>query len=277
VISVAFAFLASILWGLSDFVGGILSRRFSVAAVALLTQTVGLVAAGVLVAAAGQTFDGQGVALGLVSGVSAAVSLSAFYKAMTIGQISLASPILACGSVIAFGLALAAGERPSTLAIFGSAMVIAGIVVTSLEERHDSGRRDAFLLMILSAVGFGFSIYLLGRASGETGSVVAVFAQRITLCSLLLVVAIKVRPAFGLDWRSRFAVIGIGLGTTAAALLFGIAANRGLISIAAVVGSMYPLVTVVLARSLLSERFRGTQVIGIPLALFGVGLVAAGH
>jgi drug/metabolite transporter (DMT)-like permease len=277
VLSVAFALLASLVWGLCDFFGGLLARRFNFAAVALLAQTVGLVTAGILVAGAGGPFDGEGVGLGLLSGGCAAVSLSAFYKAMTIGKISLASPLLACGSVIAFGLAFVAGERPSTLAITGSALVVAGVVVTSLEGRRDGERTDALALMILSAIAFGFALYFLGRSSDLTGSVAAVFAQRVTLCALLLVIAAWVRPSFRIDRRSWSAILGIGVGTTAAALLFGIAASRGLISIVSVLGSMYPLVTVLLAHAILAERFRGTQLAGIPLALLGVSLVAAGR
>jgi drug/metabolite transporter (DMT)-like permease len=156
-------------------------------------------------------------------------------------------------------------------------VVVTGVVVTSLEEsRHREGR-DALALMILAAVGFGFALYFLGRASHHTGTLTAVFAQRVTLCALLLAIAARVRPSFRLDRRSWAAILGIGLGTTAAAILFGIAANRGLISIVSVLGSMYPLVTVVLAHALLAERFRGAQLAGVPVALLGVGLVAAGR
>jgi drug/metabolite transporter (DMT)-like permease len=278
VLAVVLALSSSALWGVCDFVGGIVARRFAVAAVVVLAQLVGLIGAGAVAVGAGGTVVWDGIFLGLGAGACGAVSISAFYGAMDRGMISVASPLLASGSVLAFGLAVAAGERPSVLAICGSAVAVTGAVLTSLEKRTNPVERTgALAFAIVAAIAFGFALYLLGRASTETGSALAVLSQRTSSCLLLLAVAAMVRPKLRVGWRWLGAIVGIGLGTSLALLLYGLAATQGMISTVSILSSMYPVVTVLLAYAVLGERLRNRQLAGVFLGLAGIGLIAAGR
>jgi drug/metabolite transporter (DMT)-like permease len=278
VLAIAFALGSSGLWGVCDFAGGILSRRYAVVAITVLVQGSALVGAAVIAASARPSADLNGVLIGLAAGACGSVSVTAFYRAMSLGLISVASPLLSSGSVLAFAIAVAAGERPSALAITGAGLALAGTVLTALEEHGSGGdRRTAVSFSALSAVAFGCALYLLGRASHETGSIVAVLSQRTSSFLVLALLAARFRPSLRIGRRGLAAVAAIGIGTTGALLLFGLAANRGLISIVSILSSLYPIVTVLLAHAFLGERLRGRQLAGIPVMLAGIALVAAGR
>ena len=129
-LAASLALCASFLWGVVDFVGGTLARRHPVATISLLGHATGLVAVAITVAILG--VDRRALAFGLAAGVFGSVAVFAFYKAMSLGKISIASPLLACGSVLAFGIAVAAGERPSLLAVVGAVVALTGAVLASL-------------------------------------------------------------------------------------------------------------------------------------------------
>jgi drug/metabolite transporter (DMT)-like permease len=272
VLAAALALSASLVWGVGDFAGGLLARRHPVATIAFLTHGSGLVGVGAAVLVTG--IDGRALALGGIAGAFGGITLFAFFKAMSLGTMSIVSPLLACGSVLAFGLAVAAGERPSALAALGAAVALAGAVLASLEERASAGdRRTALGFALAAAVALGGYLYLLGRASSDGGTVSAVFGARATSSILLLAFAFWLRASFRIGWPAFGIVSLAGLGTAGAFLLFGFAADLGLISIASVLASLYPVVTVVLAHVFVGERLAPAQLAGVPLVLVGVVLV----
>lgn len=274
-LAAACALSASVLWGVGDFAGGLLARRHPVATIAFLTHASGLVGVGAAAAATG--LDGRALAFGGVAGAFGGITLFTFFKAMSLGTMSIVSPLLACGSVLAFGLAVAAGERPSRVAVLGAVVALAGAVLASLEERASAGaRRTAVAFALAAALALGGYLYLLGRGSAEGGSVSAVFGARATSSALLLAFAFWLRASFRIGWPAFGLVSVAGLGTMLAFVLFGFAADLGLISIASVLASLYPVVTVLLAHAFLGERLSRTQLAGVPLVLLGVVLVTAG-
>jgi drug/metabolite transporter (DMT)-like permease len=195
---------------------------------------------------------------------------------MASGLISVASPLLASGSVLAFALAVAAGERPSRLAVAGCALAVTGAVLTSVRGRgHEAGGNGSVVFAFLAAIAFGFALFLLGRASEETGSAVAVLFQRFGSLLLLAMVAAKVRPRFRAGKRLLAAIVFIGLGTAFALLLYALAATRGMLSIVSILSSMYPVVTVLLAHAFLGERLHRHQLAGAALGLVGISVLAA--
>jgi drug/metabolite transporter (DMT)-like permease len=273
---VVLALLSSASWGVFDFLGGVLSRRFRALSVALTAQGFGLVAASILAATAGKTFAGVGIALGALAGLCGAVSVAAFYRAMSTGLMSAASPLLACGSVVAFAIAIGAGERPPLLAVVGCMLALAGAVLTSVVEHgQGGGRRDGLFYALVAALAFGISLFLLGRASVDTGAFPAVAAQRASSFMLLMIIAATMGQRLRPEPRLLPLAATVGLGTTAAFLLFSLATTRGLISVVAMLSSLYPVITVLLAHLLLGERLRGSQLVGVSAALLGVALVAA--
>jgi drug/metabolite transporter (DMT)-like permease len=277
-VSVALALLSSVLWGFSDFLGGIVVRRSPVTAIAFLSQASGLVVAGVATLLLGASTDIQGVMFALASGVSSTVSLLAFFKAMELGLISIASPILGMGSIFAFGLSILFGERPGIPAMMGAVLALTGAVITSFKEQiYGPNRRASLTFALLSAVAFGVSLYLLGRAGYQTGSAIAVFCGRLSSTLLLLLVILRLRPAFRVTPQSLLEAAAVGIGSVSALFLFGLAAEMGLISIASILSSLYPVVTVSLAHVFLGERLAPTQFTGVSLVIGGVLLATVGR
>jgi drug/metabolite transporter (DMT)-like permease len=275
VLAAALALSCSLVWGVSDFVGGVLVRRRPVATIAALGHMSGVGAVGIAAGVAG--LDRRAFFLGVAAGCFGAVSLYTYYKALSLGTMSIVSPLLSLGSVLAFALAVVGGERPAPVSLLGALLAFGGMVLASLEEHASGGfRRSALWWAIGALFALGFYLYLLGRAANEGGSVSAVFGSRSTSALLLLLLAAVLRSDFAIGRRSLLVVALLGLATSAALVLFGFAAELGLISIASILASLYPIVTVLLAHLFLGERLRAVQLGGVSLALLGVVLVTVG-
>jgi drug/metabolite transporter (DMT)-like permease len=273
--AVVLALCSSLVWGVTDFVGGRLVRRHPVATISLLSHSTGFAGLGIGVAIAG--FHARAFLYGLAAGGFGGVSLYTFYKAMSLGTMSIVSPLLSLGSVLAFGLAVAGGERPTWLAVVGALVALGGAILASFGEHASGGdRRRALGWAFSSALALGFYLYLLGRgAHDDGGSMSAVFGARAASSILLLGVALALRAPLRVGRRVLATVVAIGLSGSAALVLFGYAASLGLISIATILASLYPIVTVLLARLVVGERLRGFQLAGVALALGGAALVTA--
>ncbi|MBV8256815.1 MAG: DMT family transporter [Actinobacteria bacterium] len=276
-VTVALALGSGLLWGCADFSGGFLSRRAPALAVAMLSQGAGFLALLLALAFVGQV-HGASFRFGLLAGIGGAIGLALFYWALSIGTMSIVAPIAACSALLPFSLALARGERPSALALAGAALALLGVVAASLEERRavaaDRGR--AVLGAVGSAVALGVFSYFLGRG-GEAGSAFSTIlgARVVSFGMLALAVLVLRTPLRARPWTLA-AIAGVGLVDTAANALFALAADRGLLSIVAVLGSVYPIVTVLLAHALLGERITWTQRAGVLVAFAGIAAVSAG-
>jgi drug/metabolite transporter (DMT)-like permease len=268
------ALCSSVVWGLTDFVGGSLVRRYPVATISVLSHGTGCAGVGLVVAIAG--FHGRAFLLGLAAGVFGAACLYTFYKAMSLGTMSIVSPLLSLGSVLAFALAVAGGERPTSLAVVGALVALGGAILASLGEHASGGdRRKALGWAFASPVALGFYLYLLARGANDGSSVSSVFGARASSSVLLLTLALAIRSPLRVGRTALATVVAIGACGATALVLFGYAASLGLISIATILASLYPIVTVLLAHLFMGERLRGLQLAGVALALAGVALVTA--
>ena len=215
---------------------------------------------------------------GLGAGVGGAVGLALFYWGLSIGTMSIVAPIVACSAIVPFTLALIGGERPSTLALTGAALAIAGIVVASLEERRVDvpARARAVVIAVGAAVAIGVFVYFLGRG-GQSGSALStLLGARIVSLFLLGAAALAARTTLRQP-RLTFAQAGaVGVADLTANGIFAIAANHGLLAIVSVLGSVYPVATVLLAHVVLGERITWVQRAGVVCALTGVAFVSAG-
>lgn len=272
----AFGLASSLVWGTSDFLGGVYTRRLTLASVTVGSQIAGLVA--ILIAAAlVRDIDHRAVAIGLAAGACGAVGLSAFYRALATGTISIVSPVSACGALVPVGLALAMGERPGTLALAGSAIGLAGAVLASVHEiRGDHpAARSSIGLALVAALGIGGFLWFLGRAADGGHTLSALLGARFGSLALLSIGVALTRSSIAIPWPDVPAVASIGLLDTAANGLFAVAIQHGYITVVSVLGSEYPVVTVILAHVFLGERISRPQIAGVALVLTGVGMVAA--
>jgi drug/metabolite transporter (DMT)-like permease len=254
-----------------------ISRRIPVLAVSLVSQGIGFVALLVVLAVVRDVSWGS-FRFGLAAGIGGAAGLALFYWALAIGTMSIVAPISACSAIVPFSLALAGGERPSALALAGAGLAIVGVIVASLEERRAEApaRVQAVLIAIASAVAIGVFLYFLGKG-GQAGSTFStLFGARIVSLALLAA-AVGITHTSLRQPRPTLLQAGIvGAGDVTANALFALAAGRGLLSVLSVLGSLYPVATVLLAHVVLGERITGIQRLGVLCAFTGVAFVTAG-
>lgn len=278
VVAIALALGSSLIWGCADFLGGLTSRRQPLAAVTLISQGAGFAVLLALVARSGFQVDGRALGFGLLAGVGGGVGLALFYRALSVGTMSIVSPIVACGALVPFVLALATGDRPALLVLAGAIVALAGAILASAEEHRSDvpGRRHAALLAIAAAGALGLFAYFLGTAGQQGETLSALFGARIgSLAALIAWVAVTRSPA-RLERSALPLVVGLGLLDTAANGLFVLASARGYLSIVSILGSLYPVATILAAHLLLGERISRGQRAGVAITLAGIALVASG-
>ena len=297
------ALAAAVLYGTADFLGGVASRRASVFAVLALTVPAGAVVM-LLVALLGQVpaiggllghgglgspasvGDWSAVGWAAASGVCGAVGLVAFYAGFATAPISVVAPVAALVSaVLPVGVAIVGGERPAATVIAGGLICLVAVVLVSAQPAdHGDGRGGGIRLVTsgrLRALGYGaaagagfglFFIFL--KNAGQSGVLwpVAISRSAGTVVALGLALATRTR----LLWR-RGGITGIALISgaidAAANVCYVLATRAGLFGLAVVITSLYPGMTVLLARVLLGERMRWLQRAGLLLAAVGVVLV----
>jgi drug/metabolite transporter (DMT)-like permease len=280
--AVALALLSSISWGTADFMGGVISRRLQVLAVLLLSQGPMLAPLLVWAALSGDPATVRGLGFGALAGVSGAIALAAFYSALAIGTMSIVAPISAAGAIVPVVAGLVGGDRPGPVQSVGIAAAIVGVIAASREAPHDDAARAAdarrsVLLALVAAAGFGTFLWVMDPASDASVPWALVAARAASSTALAIVViarSVDLKPALARDALPRVLLVGVlDVGANA---LYAAALNQGLLVVVSVLGSLYPVMTVVLARLLLGERVRRIQEAGIVSVLAGVALIAAG-
>lgn len=294
--AVVLGLLVAVVYGSGDFLGGLASKRTTTASVVIgsfvTSVTVLLLAAGVWAMVAPlPALSGRNVALGVGAGFVGPVALSALYWSLAHGRMSVVAPTTAVvAAVVPFGFGLATGERPAALAIVGASVALIAVVLISgapthgdedLVGEHVRGpiQRRLAATSLLAGVGFGITYVLLGSVRDDPGLWPLLAARSTSL--LLVPVAILawgwVRPN-GVSTRQALTpasgaaalIVGTGVLDITANALYLAAAQRGLLSIVAILASLYPASTVVLARMVIAERLHRIQLFGLALAAAGV-------
>ncbi|MDX6569663.1 MAG: hypothetical protein QOH15_2241 [Gaiellales bacterium] len=276
--AIALALGSSLVWGCADFLGGIFSRRQPLAAVVVVSQAAGFAALALWLATTGFALDGRALGFGLVAGIGGGGGLALFYRALSVGTMSIVSPIAACGALVPFALALATGDRPAALVLLGALVALMGAIIASAEEHRadEPGRRQAALLAAAAAGMLGLFIYFVGVAGQDGATLSALFGARIGSLAVLAGWVVATRAPLRLDRGALPIVAAIGLLDTGANGLFVLASARGYLSIVSVLGSLYPIATILAAYLFLHERISRTQRAGVALTLVGVAIVASG-
>jgi drug/metabolite transporter (DMT)-like permease len=242
------------------------------------SQPFGLAALGIAVAARGTGIPGDEVAWAALAAIFGTVGLFAFYRGMAAGAISVVTPIaaVAAGIPVIWGVAVS-GDHISFLQAIGFVAAIGGSVGASLELRAKRTQIAAGVgWAVLAMLAFG-AYYVPMHAASTQDWLWPAFLFRCTSVTLVwsVVLARRARPT-GLrgHWP---ALIAIGfLDTGGNALYAAASSSHGLISVVSVLASLYPVVTVLLARLLLGERVQRTQDVGVAVTLVGVVLITAG-
>jgi drug/metabolite transporter (DMT)-like permease len=276
------ALLASVVWGVADFLGGSYSRRLPTPLVMLWSQLAGLAAVSVVLALGGWRTPGAYLWWGAGGAVFGTLAGACFYRALALGTMSVVAPIAGTGLVVPVIVGLVRGERPSAVQVFGIACATAGVVLASGPELRSIGaQRRSVLLAIAAACGFGGALALIPRAGPTRWAMTTAMVTLVGLTGTAVYVAVR-RPRAGTPrggappWRDLSGIGAIGALNITALSLYAYAATRGLVAVVAVLASLYSVVTVLLAQGFLGERLRGVQLAGVVAAFGGVVCLAAG-
>lgn len=280
-----FALVTSALYGLADFGGGLLTRRVPALTVVVTSQLISAVVLGVIVVITRAWREADPLLwFAVAAGFVGPVALIAFYQALALGPMGVVSPLGSLGVAVPLGVGIIAfGERPGLIALAGIAIAVTGVVLAGGPQfRGAPLQRRAVILALVAALGFGAVFALIAEASTTvTGLFLALFVQRLTnvgVGSLALWVTVRhgmpALPAGGLPWNCVPALGLVGLADAAANGTYSIAAQLGPVTVAAVLASLYPVVTALAARGFLRERLRRIQTVGASLALIGTVLLA---
>ena len=244
---IVLALLSSVVWGLADFLGGTLSKRRKAIAVIGGSQSFGLVFASTVALALGfWTWNSTVWINGAIAGALGLLGLVGFYTALATGQMGIVAPISSLSAVVPVTIGLAQGERPTAIQLGGIAVALVGVILASGPELKGKVDPRPVLLALFAALTFG-------------------------IC-----VAIAVRSLGGLVKQDLPLLATIGATDAGANILFAFAASLGLLSVVAVLGSLYPIVTVLLAWWIHKERLIPVQYLGIVFTFSGVVLISLG-
>ena len=274
------ALSSSLLWGTADFTGGLLSRRRAVLTVLLVSQAGAVAVALVLLAATGGPGPrAAGVAWGVGSGMLGVVALAAFYRGLAIGTMSIVAPVSATGAAVPVAVGVLRGERPGAVQLAGIVLALVGIVLAARSPEHAPNRRAtraSLALALVAAAGFGTFFVGVQRSTAHGSVAWTLLSVRGGELVALALAAAIVRPALPRAPRELAALVLLGALDAGANALYALATTRGLFSVVSVLGSLYPAVTVLLARAVLHERVTRTQELGVLATLAGVVAISAG-
>jgi drug/metabolite transporter (DMT)-like permease len=283
-LALALALAAGLSWGTADFLGGLITRRLSVATVLLVSQTVGVVFAAALVVVLGEPVPAARYWLiGAGGGIAASIGGVALYRGLAVGPMSIVAPIASLSVIPPVVLGFLQGEEPAAIQLIGMAVAASGVALaarsTDATVQPEQRRRQPLAagvgLALTAALFLGLLVVSIGEA-GEGGAAWAVLVIRLTSVPIFLLALVLSGDRHRPDRGDVGTLILVGVFDSGANVLFALASQRGLLSLVAVLGSLYPVSTVLLARTFLGERLSRAQSIGVVAAFAGVALIAAG-
>lgn len=273
--AVVLATACALVYGTADFLGGLATRRSRVLPVVALSQVAGLVLVLVLLPLLPGTLTGEALLWGLGAGLAGAGGLVLFYRALATGVMSVVAPVAAVTSAalpVLFGLAT--GDRPEPAALAGVALALGAVLLVSQDRSAARGGSFGSVLVALAAgAGFGGFFVLLAMAPDGSGLWPLVGA-RLSSVTLVALVAVATGRALRPGRGALRVIIAAGVLDMAANVLYLLAQRQGMLSLVAVLVSLYPASTLLLARQVLGERLHPIQITGVACALGAVALIA---
>lgn len=273
------ALLSSAMWGTSDFFAGRLSKKHHPFAVLGFSQVIGLIVGILIVLVSG---DWNGKVLGfdgfLIPGVLAGffgyIGLACLYEGLSTGRMGVVSPISSMSAVIPLAYALINGDALSTITSIGIVVALIGVFCASGPELSHGLPLKPLMLALGAAAGFGCALTFISIGS-QSSALLTMVSMRAATFFVTFALAIKYKTTGNFSKQEMPALIFIGAADFLANLLLGIACTKGLVSVAMVFGSLYPIATALLAFKFLKERLHTIQYVGIALAVTGVSIISA--
>ncbi|CAN1511406.1 RhaT Permeases of the drug/metabolite transporter (DMT) superfamily [Candidatus Nanopelagicaceae bacterium] len=274
------ALLSSALWGSADYHAGKLSKRFPAIAVLATSQAIGFITGLFLVIVSAswnaQALGSDGYLLaGALAGLCGYAGLISLYAALSTGRMGVVSPISSLGALIPLAYAIVIkGDQLSTIVSIGVVAALLGGFLASGPEVSQGLPLKPVLLALSAAVFFGLALVFMAIGS-QSSALMTMTTMRATTLLIGIAIFIRFRHIGGLGKAELPILIFIGVADFAANLLLGVATTKGLVSLAMVLGSLYPIATALLAYKFLHERLHKVQYVGIFFAVIGVALISA--
>jgi drug/metabolite transporter (DMT)-like permease len=264
-------------WGTGDFGGGMLSRRAPLFGVVAGTQIIGMLAAAVLGVVRGEPVpQGQDVAWAIAGGLAGVVGITSLYRGLAMGRMGVVAPTTGVlAAVVPVGVGFVTQGVPRTEAVVGIALALVAVVLVTRAPGHHDDRPSGIEWALLGGLAIGTFNVCVGQLSGAGafGPLVLMRAVQVAVLAGLVLAwrqPVRMEPSIA----PRLVLVGLlDMGGNAAFIL---AAQTGQLAIAAVLSSLYPVVTVVLAILVLRERMTRSHVAGIALTALAIGLIAVG-
>ena len=273
------AAMCAVTYGLADYSGGRASRSVASTLVTLIGQSVSLVLVVVVVLMIGTPVaSAHDLAWGAAAGAAGGFALIAFYRALASGAMTVVAPITAViSAVLPVIVGLSLGERPSGTALAGIVVACLAVALVSgaIGTRHQHTSAGIIALAFAAGIGFGFVFVALARTAADSGLWPLVTARAASV-PVVAVIVVATRPGRGAMRSVIWLIVASGVLDMGANFFYLEASHRGLLSIVAVISSMYPVSTVCLAFALDHERVSKTQAVGLAFAATALTLVSLG-
>ena len=273
------ALLSSAMWGTADFFAGRLSKKHNPFAVLGFSQVYGLLV-GIFIVVISGSYQGKALGFdgylipGALAGLFGYIGLACLYEGLSTGRMGVVSPISSLSTVIPLAYALITGDVLSAITLLGVVIAIIGVFCASGPELSQGLPIKPLLLALGAAAGFGLALTFIAIGS-QSSALLTMVSMRATTFFVTISLAIKFRTTGNFDKKAMPLLFFIGAADFIANLLLGIATTKGLVSVAMVFGSLYPIATAVLAYKFLNERLHKVQYVGIALAVAGVSIISA--
>ena len=273
------ALLSSALWGTADFFAGRLSKKHHPFAVLGLSQIFGLIT-GVLIVLVSGDWHGQALGFdgyllyGALAGLCGYIGLACLYEGLSTGRMGVVSPISSMSAVIPVAYALITGDTLTAITSIGVVIALVGVFCASGPELSNGLPLKPLLLALGAAAGFGLALTFISIGSQESALMTMVSMRGATFF-VTIALAMRFKTTGGFSKKDMPLLIFIGAADFIANLLLGVATTKGLVSVAMVFGSLYPIATALLAFKFLNERLHKVQYVGIALAVTGVSIISA--
>jgi drug/metabolite transporter (DMT)-like permease len=268
---------SSLVYGVADFLGGLKSRSLPLLSVLLVSQATALALLALAWALfAGEPPSGEHLAYALAAGLAETFAIAALYRGLAVGTMGIVAPIAACAPVVPVAAAAVLGELPGAGQSAGIAVAVTGVVLISLERRPQGGGAPvgpSVLFGLVTALGFGAFLATMDAAS-EGGVLWALLVARLTTVAIFGAIFALRRQRLAIPAPELPLIALIGVLVLVADSLYATATTRGLLSVVAVLGSLYPVVTIALAHFYLHERLGPVQKIGVAVTLIGATAIS---
>ncbi len=273
------ALISSAMWGTADFFAGRLSKKHNPFAVLGLSQVFGLLV-GILIVVISGSYQGKVLGFdgylipGALAGLFGYIGLACLYEGLSTGRMGVVSPISSLSTVIPLAYALITGDVLSTITLFGVVIALVGVFCASGPELSQGLPIKPLLLALGAAAGFGLALTFIAIGS-QSSALLTMVSMRGATFFVTISLAIRFKTTGNFDKKAIPLLFFIGAADFIANLLLGIACTKGLVSVAMVFGSLYPIATALLAYKFLQERLHRVQYVGIALAVAGVSIISA--